>query len=115
MEKNGDKRIVANEGSAGLLVFAGLETAGRRCLKLPFGEHHHRLVNVPLVLRTAAHCNAGLLSPLLRRLARPEKNSAVKGVKGWQLSFSIMYERIVANEGSARAKAFLGAKGWCSD
>jgi len=45
------------------------ETAGRRCLKLPLGELRHRLVNVPSVLRTAAHCDAGFPSALLRLLA----------------------------------------------
>ena len=53
-------------------------------MKLPFGEHRHRLVNVPSVLRTAAHCDAGLLSRLLRQGARPMVSANVRmgaGVK----------------------------------
>jgi hypothetical protein len=45
-----------------LWVSAGVETAGRRCLNLPFGELRQRLVKVPSVLRTAALGYAGFPS-----------------------------------------------------
>jgi len=39
------------------------QAAGRRCLKLPFGELRQRLVKVPSVLRTAVLGYAGFLGP----------------------------------------------------
>jgi len=47
------------------------ETAGRLVRTFPYGKVRLRLDNMPSVLRTAARCDAGFPSALLRFLARP--------------------------------------------